>query len=121
VLVHSSIPELPGHWLWGHLDARRNDPLNLFTRLSRLGEVSAGRILWMRGLLLNHPDAVKHVLVEEYGPAVLELPSAKGFGLAAYIVPPIENIADGPSGVSVYPGTGATKVIVMNPGDKVEF
>jgi cytochrome P450 len=64
VLVHSSIPELPGHWLWGHLDARRNDPLNLFTRLSRLGEVSAGRILWMRGLLLNHPDAVKHVLVD---------------------------------------------------------
>jgi cytochrome c-type biogenesis protein CcmH len=30
---------------------------------------------------------IKHALVEEYGPAVLALPSAKGFDLAAYLVP----------------------------------
>lgn len=30
---------------------------------------------------------IKRVLVDEYGPAVLALPSAKGFDLAAYLVP----------------------------------
>jgi cytochrome c-type biogenesis protein CcmH len=31
---------------------------------------------------------IKQALVREYGPAVLALPSSKGFGLAAYLVPP---------------------------------
>ena len=30
---------------------------------------------------------IKRVLVSQYGPAVLGLPSAHGFGLAAYLVP----------------------------------
>jgi cytochrome c-type biogenesis protein CcmH len=31
---------------------------------------------------------IKRALVSEYGPAVLALPSTRGFGLAAYLVPP---------------------------------
>jgi cytochrome c-type biogenesis protein CcmH len=30
---------------------------------------------------------IKHALVDQYGPTVLGLPSAHGFGLAAYLVP----------------------------------
>ncbi|HEX5309980.1 MAG TPA: cytochrome c-type biogenesis protein CcmH [Solirubrobacteraceae bacterium] len=36
---------------------------------------------------------VKHTLVAEYGPAVLALPSAKGFDLAAYLVPALVVLA----------------------------
>jgi cytochrome c-type biogenesis protein CcmH len=32
---------------------------------------------------------IKRALVAEYGPAVLSLPSSHGFGLAAYLVPPL--------------------------------
>jgi cytochrome c-type biogenesis protein CcmH len=32
---------------------------------------------------------IKRALVHEYGPAVLALPSSHGFGLAAYLVPPL--------------------------------
>lgn len=32
---------------------------------------------------------IKRLLVAEYGPAVLALPSAKGFDLAAYLVPAV--------------------------------
>jgi cytochrome c-type biogenesis protein CcmH len=32
---------------------------------------------------------IKRALVHEYGPAVLDLPSSHGFGLAAYLVPPL--------------------------------
>jgi cytochrome c-type biogenesis protein CcmH len=36
----------------------------------------------------SHSEAqIKRALVAEYGPAVLALPSAKGFDLAAYLVP----------------------------------
>jgi cytochrome c-type biogenesis protein CcmH len=32
---------------------------------------------------------IERALVHEYGPAVLSLPSSHGFGLAAYLVPPL--------------------------------
>jgi cytochrome c-type biogenesis protein CcmH/NrfF len=43
----------------------------------------------IRGLIAQgHSEAqIKRTLVAEYGPAVLALPSAKGFDLAAYLVP----------------------------------
>ncbi len=36
---------------------------------------------------------IKRALVREYGPAVLSLPSSHGFGLAAYLVPPLVLLA----------------------------
>ncbi len=36
---------------------------------------------------------IKRALVHEYGPAVLSLPSSQGFGLAAYLVPPLVLLA----------------------------
>lgn len=43
----------------------------------------------IRGLIAEgkSEEAVKNALVSQYGPAVLALPSAKGFDLAAYLVP----------------------------------
>ncbi|MGH2910942.1 MAG: cytochrome c-type biogenesis protein CcmH [Solirubrobacteraceae bacterium] len=45
--------------------------------------------VFIRGLIAeDRTEAqVKEALVSQYGPAVLALPSAKGFDLAAYIVP----------------------------------
>jgi cytochrome c-type biogenesis protein CcmH len=36
---------------------------------------------------------IERALVREYGPAVLALPSSHGFGLAAYLVPPLVLLA----------------------------
>jgi cytochrome c-type biogenesis protein CcmH len=36
---------------------------------------------------------IKRLLVHEYGPAVLSLPSSRGFGLAVYLVPPLVLLA----------------------------
>jgi cytochrome c-type biogenesis protein CcmH len=36
---------------------------------------------------------IKRALLHEYGPAVLALPSSHGFGLAAYLVPPLVVLA----------------------------
>ncbi|MGH2853779.1 MAG: cytochrome c-type biogenesis protein CcmH [Solirubrobacteraceae bacterium] len=36
---------------------------------------------------------IKRALVHEYGPAVLSLPSSRGFGLAVYLVPPLVLLA----------------------------
>ncbi len=36
---------------------------------------------------------IKRALVHEYGPAVLSLPSSHGFGLTAYLVPPLVLLA----------------------------
>jgi cytochrome c-type biogenesis protein CcmH/NrfF len=36
---------------------------------------------------------IKRALVREYGPSVLALPSSHGFGLAAYLVPPLVVLA----------------------------
>jgi cytochrome c-type biogenesis protein CcmH len=45
--------------------------------------------VFIRGLIAKGRSEaqIKRALVEEYGPAVLALPSAKGFDLAAYLVP----------------------------------
>jgi cytochrome c-type biogenesis protein CcmH len=45
--------------------------------------------VFIRGLIAEGKSEaqVKDALVEQYGPAVLALPSAKGFDLAAYLVP----------------------------------
>ncbi|HEV3093230.1 MAG TPA: cytochrome c-type biogenesis protein CcmH [Solirubrobacteraceae bacterium] len=44
---------------------------------------------FIRGLIAQGRSEaqIKRTLVDEYGPAVLALPSAKGFDLAAYLVP----------------------------------
>jgi cytochrome c-type biogenesis protein CcmH len=44
---------------------------------------------FIRGLISQRRSEaqIKSALVAEYGPAVLALPSAKGFDLAAYVVP----------------------------------
>jgi cytochrome c-type biogenesis protein CcmH/NrfF len=45
--------------------------------------------VFIRGLIAQGQSEaqIKHALVVQYGPAVLGLPSAKGFDLAAYLVP----------------------------------
>lgn len=45
--------------------------------------------VFIRGLIAQGRSEaqIKRALIEEYGPAVLALPSAKGFDLAAYLVP----------------------------------
>lgn len=45
--------------------------------------------VFIRGLIAQGRSEaqIKQALVDEYGPAVLALPSAKGFDLAAYLVP----------------------------------
>jgi cytochrome c-type biogenesis protein CcmH len=45
--------------------------------------------VFIRGLISEGKTEaqVKNALVSQYGPAVLALPGAKGFGLAAYLVP----------------------------------
>lgn len=51
-------------------------------------QASRERVL-IRGLIAQGRSEaqIKRALVSEYGPAVLALPSAKGFDLAAYLVP----------------------------------
>jgi cytochrome c-type biogenesis protein CcmH len=59
-------------------------PLNV----AESAQASRERVL-IRGLIAEGRSEaqIKHTLVFEYGPAVLALPSAKGFDLAAYLVP----------------------------------
>ncbi|MGH2834957.1 MAG: cytochrome c-type biogenesis protein [Solirubrobacteraceae bacterium] len=59
-------------------------PLNV----AESAQASRERVL-IRGLIAQGRSEaqIKHTLVAEYGPAVLALPSAKGFDLAAYLVP----------------------------------
>ncbi len=51
--------------------------------------------VFIRGLISEGMTEaqVKDALVSQYGPAVLALPSAKGFNLAAYLVPAVVVIA----------------------------
>ncbi|HEU0249671.1 MAG TPA: cytochrome c-type biogenesis protein CcmH [Solirubrobacteraceae bacterium] len=59
-------------------------PLNV----AESAQASRERVL-IRGLIAEGRSEaqIKRTLVAEYGPAVLALPSAKGFDLAAYLVP----------------------------------
>ncbi|HEX3391961.1 MAG TPA: cytochrome c-type biogenesis protein CcmH [Solirubrobacteraceae bacterium] len=59
-------------------------PLNV----AESDQASRERVLIRRLIAEGHSEAqIKSTLVDEYGPAVLALPSAKGFDLAAYLVP----------------------------------
>ena len=56
-------PSPPGHWLLGHLRARRDDPLGLYLGAQReLGDVVRYRMGYLRVHQLTHPDHVRHVL-----------------------------------------------------------
>ncbi|WP_257460059.1 cytochrome P450 [Archangium lipolyticum] len=58
-------PMPPGHWLWGHLLERANNPLGLFLNTrNRLGDVVRYRMGHMFVEQLTHPDHVKHVLAD---------------------------------------------------------
>ncbi|HZI05063.1 MAG TPA: cytochrome P450, partial [Archangium sp.] len=54
-----------GHWLLGSLPERRSDPLGLFLRgREQYGDVVRYRMGPLSLFQLSHPDAVKHVLVD---------------------------------------------------------
>jgi cytochrome P450 len=57
-------PFLEGHWLLGSIRERRENPLGFYERLAKLGDVASCRVLWLRLYVLNHPEWVKHVLVD---------------------------------------------------------
>jgi cytochrome P450 len=57
-------PFLKGHWLKGVIDERKADPYGLFSRMSTMGDVVGARVLHVRAFLLNHPDAIKHVWLD---------------------------------------------------------
>ncbi len=58
-------PMPPGHWLWGHLSERANNPLELFLGgQRRLGDVVRYRMGSIFVEHLTHPDHVKHVLAD---------------------------------------------------------
>lgn len=63
--MRARIPHLEGHWFYGSLQERRTAPLELFRRIADLGPVSSFRVLWQMAYAVNHPDAVKHVLVDQ--------------------------------------------------------
>lgn len=61
----SLVPVVPGGMpLIGHLNALRNDPLKLITRMREHGKVSRVRVGPYNYFLAAHPDAVQHVLVD---------------------------------------------------------
>jgi cytochrome P450 len=58
-------PGPPGHFLLGHLPEIRRGPLQFLERLAReCGDIAKFRFLNNEGYLLNHPDYIRHVLVE---------------------------------------------------------
>jgi cytochrome P450 len=58
-------PGPSGHFLLGHLPEIRRGPLQFLERLAReYGDISKFRFLNNEGYLLNHPDYIRHVLVE---------------------------------------------------------
>ena len=60
-----SPPGPRGHWLLGSLPERRSDPLGLFLRgREQYGDVVRYRMGPLSLFQLSHPDAVKHVLVD---------------------------------------------------------
>ena len=60
----TAIPSIQGHWLLGSMQERASDPLPLYVRAARMGPVSSFRAAWVRLYLLNHPEPLKHVLVD---------------------------------------------------------
>jgi cytochrome P450 len=72
------IPGPKGHWFWGSLQERREDPLHLFLRVhQQYGDVVRLRMGPTVSLLsLTHPEHLKHVLVDH------NARYHKGFGLS---------------------------------------
>src|SRR5690242_7493059 len=62
-------PTVKGHWFWGSLLERRDDPLRLFTEAhARLGETVAFPMgPWATVLSISNPDHIKHVLIDAAG------------------------------------------------------
>ncbi|MDQ3262983.1 MAG: cytochrome P450 [Myxococcota bacterium] len=58
-------PLLPGHWIKGSIEERRQNPLAMMQRLAELGDVAQFRAYWVYVFQLSHPDALKHVLVDK--------------------------------------------------------
>ncbi len=55
----------PGHWLWGHLTERTNNPLGLYLNArQQLGDVVRYRMGHIFVEQLTHPTHVKHVLAD---------------------------------------------------------
>jgi cytochrome P450 len=58
-------PGPPGHFLLGHLPEIRRGPLQFLERLAReYGDIARFRFLNNEGYLLNNPEYIRHVLVE---------------------------------------------------------
>lgn len=82
----TATPTLPGPPLVGHLGAVRDDIIGTFERAARLGDVTRLRFPMRDGYVVNHPDGVKRVLldnVKAYGKRtrgydMLSIPLGKG-------------------------------------------
>lgn len=57
---------MPGVPLLGSLWSFRKDPMGTFEAAGRLGDLVRFRFFHRQGFLLNHPDLVKRVLVDEH-------------------------------------------------------
>lgn len=59
-------PQAPGKPVVGHFWSLRKDMLQTFERAAHYGDVVRMNFLVRRGYLLNHPDALRRVLVENH-------------------------------------------------------
>lgn len=60
-----SIPAGPkGHWLLGVMPDVNRDPLGFFERASQYGPIFSFRFFIWSGIMVNHPDYIKHILKE---------------------------------------------------------
>jgi cytochrome P450 len=58
---------LPGHFLLGNIPEIRRDPLKFLEELVRQrGDVSRFRFMWLEGYLVNHPDYIRRILVDNH-------------------------------------------------------
>lgn len=57
------IPHAPGNWLVGNLGEFRRNPLDFLVGIAgQYGDIVRFRVMYYSGILLNHPDYIKHVL-----------------------------------------------------------
>ncbi|HLF91567.1 MAG TPA: cytochrome P450 [Anaerolineales bacterium] len=57
-----TVPNRPGHFLWGVLPEFQKDSLKLFTEVAGMGDVVHMRFGFTHLIQVSHPDAVQHVL-----------------------------------------------------------
>jgi len=61
------IPTGPkGHWLLGVMPDINRDPLGFFQNTSQYGPIFSFRFFIWSGIMVNHPDYIKHILQENY-------------------------------------------------------